>query len=75
MAKRTGTYYIQQARRGGCRVENGKGDHYKIYPPNGSRPMIVPQNLKGNGTEWAIIKWLKALGILLAVILALVQFV
>lgn len=75
MAKRTGIYYVQQARRGGCRVENGKGDHYKVYPPNGGRPMVVPLNLKGNGTEWAIIKWLKALGILIGVLFFLAQLI
>jgi len=68
MAKRTGKYYIGLAEQGGCRVEFGKGDHVKMYPPNGGRPMICPVNLKGNGTEYAIVKWLKAVGVLATVL-------
>ena len=65
MARKSGEYYIGVAEKGGCRTEWGKGDHCKVYPPNGrGRPMIMPQNLKGNGTEYAIVKWLRSFGLL-----------
>ena len=67
MAKRKGKDLIDAAKKGGCRIEFGKGDHVKMFPPNGGRPMICPVNLKGNGTEYAIVKWLRALGILVTI--------
>lgn len=67
MAKKPGKYYINVAVEGGCRAEFGKGDHVKVYPPGGGRPMIMPVNLKGNGTEYAIVKWLKLIGLLVLV--------
>ena len=72
MAKRQGKYYIDAAEKGGCRTEWGRGDHCKIYPPNGGRPMICPANLKGNGTEYAIVKFLKAIGIVVALMIGIV---
>ena len=73
MAKNPGKYYINVAEKGGCRVEFGKGDHVKVYPPDGGRPMIMPVNLKGNGTEYAIRKWLRAtLGIVIALVIGVV---
>lgn len=77
MAKNTSSYYIAKAVKGGCIAKFGRGDHIKIYPPQGGRPMIIPQNLKGDGTEHAIIKWLRNLGILvmLAVIIKIAMVV
>lgn len=75
MAKESdGIHYAKLAEKGGCRVKFGKGDHIKVYPPGGGRPMIMPRNLKGNGTEYAIIKWLRALGIMVSIALLLYFF-
>lgn len=69
MAKKSGDYYIRQAERNGCEVKCGKGDHYKIYAPDHSSMMVVPRDLKGNGTEHSIIKWFAKLGIIVAFLL------
>ena len=74
MAKRTGDFYIKQARKAGCTIKPGHGDHFKAYPPGGGRPMSIPQHLKGNGTEHAIIKWLLKLGILVTLVLGIGHF-
>jgi hypothetical protein len=71
MAKKSGGYYISVAEKNGFRTEWGKGDHCKIYPPNGGRPMICPENLKGNGTEYAIRKFLIKFGVVLCIAWAL----
>ena len=71
MAKQRGDYYIRQAEKQGCQTVWGKGDHCKIYAPDHSSMMIVPLNLKGNGTEHAIIKWFKKVGLLLMILLGL----
>lgn len=64
MAKKSGSYYLKQAEKNGCKIKNGKGDHFKIYSPDNSSMMVIPYNLKGNGTECAIRKWfLKFIGI------------
>lgn len=72
MARSNGNTYIHHAESHGCNVKYGKGDHAKIYPPgtyNGPISMlIVPTNLKGNGTEHSIIKTLLKWGIPIAVI-------
>ena len=72
MAKRQGKFYVNVAVEHGCRAEWGKGDHVKVYPPGGGRPMVMPQNLKGNGTEYSIVKWLRALGIVVALMIGIV---
>lgn len=74
MAKRPGTYYIKQAEKNGLKVCNGKGDHVKVYAPNGSM-MVVPKNLHGNGTEHSIIRWFKALGILVIFVIAIICYI
>lgn len=70
MAKRSGSYYIDKACEGGCTSKQGRGDHVKLYSPKGYEPsmMVVPVNLKGNGTEHAIRKWLLKFGIVCVLI-------
>ena len=71
MAKHSGSFYIKAAKK--CEtieVIPGKGDHMNLHSlkpmPEGFRnPMPCPLNLKGNGTEFAIIKWLRAAGVLI----------
>jgi predicted RNA binding protein YcfA (HicA-like mRNA interferase family) len=56
---------VKEARRHGLRVENGRGDHVKVYSDDG-RMMVVPMHRElATGTEHTIRKWFKALGILL----------
>ncbi len=65
MAKsHSGKYYADLAEKHGLRVENGRGDHIKIYAPN-ERPMTVPMHRElATGTEHTIRKWFIRLGIL-----------
>jgi len=63
----SGSYYVKAAEQHGLRVENGRGDHAKIYGTAGRGYMVVPLHRElHTGTECAIRKWFKALGILLA---------
>lgn len=73
MAKHSGEYYLRAAEKGGCTVKNGKGDHFKVYSPDHSSMMVVPYNLKGNGTEHSIIKWLLKFGITVGFLFVLYQ--
>ena len=64
---KTGSFYVKVAKENGLRVENGRGDHVKVYGGAGRGYMVVPQHRElADGTECAIKKWFKALGILLA---------
>lgn len=79
MAKKPGKYYIAAAERAdNITVKHGKGDHYKFYgsdPQTGRKEMMpCPLNLKGNGTENAIRKWLIRMGVLLAFFGAIAYF-
>lgn len=73
MAKQSGKFYINLAENSigksrVTKVENGRGDHVKVYGTNeeGKKVMgVIPVNLKGNGTEFSIIKFLRTLGVLL----------
>lgn len=74
MAKRNGSYYIKAAENAGLKIKNGKGDHVKVYangslPANYRNPLPIPYDLKGNGTEHVIIKWLLAAGVVLTSII------
>lgn len=72
MAKKSGRYYVNQAEKAGLTVKPGKGDHWKIYgtdPGTGRSEMkVCPENLKGDGTEASIRKWLIRMGVILAVL-------
>lgn len=68
----SGKHYVKAAKKAGLKVKNGKGDHKKIYSPNGEKVrgrsmMVVPLHRElANGTESAIRKWFAGLGILVA---------
>ena len=76
MAERDGSYYIKECKKHPDLVtvkNGGNGDHVKFYanvpiPENLRNPQVCPYNLKGNGTEYAIVKWLKAVGVLLTLV-------
>jgi hypothetical protein len=72
----SGKYYVKVAEKHGLEVSNGKSDHAKIIAPSGRGYMIIPLHRElSNGTEYAIKKWFKALGIILTLIaLALIIF-
>lgn len=60
----SGEYYVKEAKRHGLRVENGRGDHVKVY--GGDSMVVVPMHRElATGTECVIRKWFKMLGILL----------
>ena len=66
----SGSHYVKVAEKHGLRVENGKGDHAKIIAPAGRGYMIVPLHKElSNGTEFAIKRWFKLLGIILTVVM------
>lgn len=75
MARKPGKYYIGLAENcPNITVKNGSGDHYKAYghDKNGDWTMtVIPQNLKGNGTECSIVKWLLRFGIVAIIVIAL----
>lgn len=64
----SGSHYVKVAEKHGLRVENGKGDHAKIIAPAGRGYMIIPLHKElSAGTEFAIKKWFRLLGIILTV--------
>lgn len=65
-ATHSGMDYVKAAKRNGLTVEMGKGDHCKIYGSADRGYMTVPLHKElARGTDCAIKKWFKALGILL----------
>ena len=83
MAKRPGKFYYKQLkkleRQNMVALRNGKGDHVVATPIGeyaGNPQMILPINLKGNGTEFSICKWfLKVFGIALTFIIGLLYII
>jgi len=70
----SGLHYVKKAEENGLRVISGKGDHAKIVAPAGRGYMIIPLHRElSNGTEYAIKKWFKSLGILLLLIVLLIK--
>lgn len=66
---KSGMYYVNLASKNGLDVQMGKGDHAKISGPAGRGYMIVPLKRElCNGTEYAIRRWFKLLGILAIVV-------
>lgn len=70
MAKKPGKFYIRRAEDEGFKVTYGKGDHVKVKAKDGSS-ISIPYNLKGNGTEYAIRKWLLQRGVELGIIICI----
>jgi predicted RNA binding protein YcfA (HicA-like mRNA interferase family) len=67
MATHSGQDYVKAAKKNGLQVEMGKGDHCKVYAPADRGYMTIPLHKElARGTDCAIKKWFKALGILLA---------
>jgi len=77
MAKHTTRYYVEKARKAGITVEYGaKHIKFRGTTPDGKRStMMVPHTLKGNGTEHAIVKWLKLMGVLFVLAVILINLV
>ena len=72
----SGSYYVKQAEAHGLTVKSGKGDHCNIYAPAGRGYMTVPLKRElATGTECAILKWFKALGILLTLAAAILAVI
>ena len=75
MKHHSGSFYASEAQKHGLRVENGRGDHVKIYAPVERGYMIVPLHKElATGTECAIKKWFRSAGIVLS-ILALLGYI
>jgi hypothetical protein len=71
MAKRTTREYVSIARKNGVDVEYC-AKHIKMRGTTveGKRStMMIPHDLRGNGTERVIVKWFRTLGILLTLFL------
>ena len=65
---KSGEYYVREARKAGLTVKHGRGDHVKVYGPAGRGFTVIPMHRElANGTEHVIIKFFKALGILLII--------
>ena len=69
-----GRHLIKQAKKAGLRVENGKGDHVKIYGDAGRGYTVVPSRDIGKGLACSIVKWLIAAGVTTLSIAALCYF-
>jgi hypothetical protein len=66
MATHSGADYVKAAKSHNLKVEMGKGDHCKVYGPADRGYMVVPLHKElARGTDCAIRKWFKCLGILL----------
>jgi hypothetical protein len=66
----SGSYYINLAKKNNLRVEPGRGDHFKVFASVDRGYMTIPAHRElANGTECAIRKFFKTLGIVLAVVL------
>jgi len=67
----SGNYYVGEAQKHGLRVVPGRGDHYKIYSPDDCPErsmMTVPMHRElATGTECAIRKWFRKIGILISI--------
>ena len=64
----SGKDYVKAAQKADLRVDNGRGDHVKIYTDDG-RMMVVPMHRElATGTECVIRKWFLRLGIVVAVL-------
>ena len=74
-----GSYYVDEAKKHGLKVKPGKGDHIKITGmlPDGRRTMMpIPMHRElANGTECAIKKWFKALGIFLVLVVLVLHLI
>lgn len=77
--KHRGEWYVNQAEENGLRTRSGKGSHTVVYGPveteydDGGRPfMTIPHGDLATGTEHAIQKWFKRIGILFVLIWAAV---
>ena len=73
MAKRTSEYYRKIAARSGLSVSMGS-KHIKIsgYDQAGVKTTVMlPHELKGNGTEHAIVNWFLRMGIVIALLIAI----
>ena len=80
MAKKPGKYYISAADKSPLvDVRAGRGDHVKFYskgplPDDMRNPIVCPYNLKGNGTEGYIRKWLLRVGVILIIAYSLINW-
>jgi hypothetical protein len=75
MPKHSGKYYIDKAEQAdNIRVEKGKGDHYKFYGTTATGEkdfMVCPYNLKSDGVENKVRKFLIKMGVVLGILLML----
>jgi predicted RNA binding protein YcfA (HicA-like mRNA interferase family) len=71
-----GKVYIRACEKAGLRVENGHGDHVKVYGPVGRGYMTIPNQNRdlATGTDHNIRKWLRLAGVVLTLVLAAVIF-
>jgi len=75
MAKHKGIQLIKAAES--CpriTVKSGKGDHVKCYGRNDRGEFtatVIPVNLKGDGTECKLLKWLAGFGVFVVFVVAL----
>jgi len=72
----SGDYYVNKARKSGLSIEYSKGSHAKILGPAGRGYMIVPMHkVLSNGTEYAIKKWFRTLGIILCLMIGIATII
>jgi len=68
-----GLYLAKQAAKAGLKVTPGKGDHIKVFAPEGRGYMPIPARPLGRGLACAIVKWLIAAGVPLALIMLILE--
>ncbi len=63
----SGKDYLNEAKKCGCTVQNGKGDHFKVRAPDGAIIIVPLSRELATGTECVIRKWFRQhLGLVLA---------
>ena len=75
MAKRSTSFYLKKAADNGLLVSYGS-KHIKITgidQAGQKSTMMIPHELKGNGTEHAVVKWFLRMGIVLMLGIMMIQ--
>ncbi len=70
---RSGDDYLKAAKKNGFSVEPGKGDHFKVYAPNGDMMTVPLKKELARGTEHSICKWFLKFGIVVGVCLGILN--
>jgi predicted RNA binding protein YcfA (HicA-like mRNA interferase family) len=66
MKHHSGQDYIKAAQKNGLKVVSGKGDHVKVYGPNGEHICVPNHKQLATGTDHSIFKFFLSIGVTIA---------